>query len=398
MPDSEAKKPVTLTREELYAQVWITPISRLAAQYGVSGNGLAKICGRLHVPYPPRGHWARKAAGKKVTQVPLPAIRQGTPAQATISPSLPAPPPPQTPPELLEALTLARRLTAGLRVPGRLTHSHRIVAGWIDERQRWREQAKQALWDRGEYVPPDFTAMERRRHRFLSAFFIELEKHGYTAKVDERGRPAVELERLPVVLTIKEKYRQVRQPLTEEEAKRNSNPKRPLRREMQPTGLLQLSIEPGLHPALAHSWIDTPDQPLERQLPEIAAVFVTAVPILQERRRQLEEDERRRREEEMQRYQERQEQLRQSNRLQGFLELASRWRQVEDARLFLQALASRAAGGSREPVGDRTTDEWIAWVHERLAAHDPLEAGAVGIFQAIAAIDQWTYREDPRLG
>jgi hypothetical protein len=49
---------------------------------------------------------------------------------------------------------------------------------------------------------------------------------------------------------------------------------------MQPTGLIQLSIEPGLHPALSHSWIDTPDQPLERQLPEIAAVFVAAVPIL----------------------------------------------------------------------------------------------------------------------
>jgi hypothetical protein len=122
--------------------------------------------------------------------------------------------------------------------------------------------------------------MERRQHCLLSALFIALERHGYTAKVDERGRPAVEIERLPVVLTIKEKYRQVRQALTEEEAKRSSNPKRPWRREMQPTGLMQLSIEPGLHPALAHSWIDTPDQPLERQLPEIAAVFVAAVPIL----------------------------------------------------------------------------------------------------------------------
>jgi hypothetical protein len=161
---------------------------------------------------------------------------------------------------------------------------------------------------------------------------------------------------------------------------------------------IQLSIEPGLHPALAHSWIDTPDQPLERQLPEIAAVFVAAVPILQERRRQLEEDERRRREEEMRRYEERQEQLRERNRLQGFLELASRWRQVEDARLFLQALAARAANETAELVGDQTMDEWVAWARERLTAHDPLEAGAVAIFPAIAAIDQWTYREDPRLG
>jgi hypothetical protein len=116
-------------------------------------------------------------------------------------------------------------------------------------------------------------------------------------------------------------------------------------------------------------------------LPEIGAVFVAAVPILQKRRRQLEEDERRRREEEMQRYQERQEQLRQGNRQQGFLELASRWRQIEDAHQFLQALAARSAGGTTEPIGDRTLDEWITWVRERLAAHDPLEAGPVAIFR-----------------
>jgi hypothetical protein len=40
----------------------------------------------------------------------------------------------------------------------------------------------------------------------------------------------------------------------------------------------------------------------------------------------------------------------------------------------------------------------LAKICGRLTAHDPLEAGPVAIFQAIAAIDQWTYREDPRLG
>jgi hypothetical protein len=49
-------------------------------------------------------------------------------------------------------------------------------------------------------LPPDFTAIERRRHRLLSALFIALEKHGYTAKVDQRGRPIVEIDREAVVL------------------------------------------------------------------------------------------------------------------------------------------------------------------------------------------------------
>lgn len=36
--EDRAKKPVNLTREELYAQVWEIPMSRLAAQYGISGQ------------------------------------------------------------------------------------------------------------------------------------------------------------------------------------------------------------------------------------------------------------------------------------------------------------------------------------------------------------------------
>jgi hypothetical protein len=178
MPDAEAKKPVSLGREELYALVWATPISRLSAQYGLSGNGLAKICRRLDVPYPPRGYWARKAAGKKVIQSPLPAVRPGTPKQVMITPSLPAELPPQLPSELEERLVAARQLTAGLKVPRKLTHPHRIVASWIEERQREREQARRYSWSRGDYLPPDFTAIERRRHRLLSVLFIALEKHG----------------------------------------------------------------------------------------------------------------------------------------------------------------------------------------------------------------------------
>jgi hypothetical protein len=394
MPDAETRKSVTLSREELYALVWATPMSRLAVQYGLSGNGLAKICRRLDVPYPPRGYWARKEAGKKVTQAPLPAVRSGTRVQVTIAPSLPAPPPPKMPSELEAGLATARRVTTGLRVPSKLHQPHRIVAGWIEERQREREQAKRHSWGRGGYVPPDFTAMERRRHRLLSTLFTTLEKHGYTAKVDERARPAVEIARQPSALIIKEKYRQVRQPLTEEEKKRGFNPKRPWRQEMQPTGLLQLSIEPRLHPTLRRSWIDDAGQPLEAQLPEIAAVFIAAAPILQERRQLHEENERRRHEEEMRRYKERQRQQLERNRLRGFLELASRWKEVGDARLFLEALAVRATGRLTERVGDQTLDQWIAWARERLTGHDPLEAGPDAVFQTIASIDQWTYRDD----
>lgn len=39
-----------MTREELYGAVWTTPLSRLAGEYGISGNGLANICNRGDYP------------------------------------------------------------------------------------------------------------------------------------------------------------------------------------------------------------------------------------------------------------------------------------------------------------------------------------------------------------
>lgn len=52
-----------VTREELYAAVWTTPLSRLAKEYGISDVGIAKICKKLGVPRPNRGYWAKRKAG-----------------------------------------------------------------------------------------------------------------------------------------------------------------------------------------------------------------------------------------------------------------------------------------------------------------------------------------------
>ncbi len=72
MSEEQQKQPAIVSREDLYRQVWETPMLRLGEQYGISGNGLKKICDRLQVPYPPPGHWAKLRAGKSVTRAPLP--------------------------------------------------------------------------------------------------------------------------------------------------------------------------------------------------------------------------------------------------------------------------------------------------------------------------------------
>ena len=71
----------TIRREELYEQVWSVPIVRLAEKYGLSDNGLRKVCKRLNVPMPRRGYWAKVEAGQKVRKTQLPALAKDVTTQ-----------------------------------------------------------------------------------------------------------------------------------------------------------------------------------------------------------------------------------------------------------------------------------------------------------------------------
>ncbi|MGZ0710089.1 hypothetical protein ACWPKO_17300 [Coraliomargarita sp. W4R53] len=63
-----------VTRNELHKRVWEKPASQLKKEFGVSDVAIAKACKRLEIPKPPRGYWARLAAGQKPPITPLPVM------------------------------------------------------------------------------------------------------------------------------------------------------------------------------------------------------------------------------------------------------------------------------------------------------------------------------------
>ena len=60
-------------RDALYEEVWATPLTRIATKYGLSDNGLRKVCRAMNIPLPHVGHWAKIAAGHQIVRPPLPA-------------------------------------------------------------------------------------------------------------------------------------------------------------------------------------------------------------------------------------------------------------------------------------------------------------------------------------
>ena len=61
-------------RAQLFERVWSQPVASLAAEWGLSGPGLKKVCRRLQIPVPPRGFWAKLKAGHRIKRPGLPGL------------------------------------------------------------------------------------------------------------------------------------------------------------------------------------------------------------------------------------------------------------------------------------------------------------------------------------
>jgi len=60
-------------------------MTHLAKEFAISDVALHKICRKHGIPNPPLGWWAKKAAGKKVKQIPLPEAKSGAANEITIA-------------------------------------------------------------------------------------------------------------------------------------------------------------------------------------------------------------------------------------------------------------------------------------------------------------------------
>jgi hypothetical protein len=252
--DTTSKAPSRVTREELYEQVWETPMQHLASRYGLTGNGLAKICDRLSVPYPYRGYWAKKAANKPVKRLALPALKEGIPTEIIIAPSPPrqTQSSPSVPPELQEKYSEAARRAASIQIPASLRKPHPIISNWMADHARDVAEAKR--FGRS-FSPPRLTDLDRRRHLILDTLFKELEKRDFKIEAEGYRGAWLEIGKERVDFTLTERIRQVRRRLTDQEKREAWNQNREWRQERLSTGLLNFKITTSLKAGIPFEWI-----------------------------------------------------------------------------------------------------------------------------------------------
>lgn len=184
--------PDTWNREELYEEVWESPLIKVATKYGISAVALGKVCRKLQIPLPGRGYWTKKEFGKPVERVPLPeatnlpVVRRMTGPSQQESPALGAKDSDPSDPEMVRILAIE---TADLPVDP-AAKPHKLIG------LSRRALRSARLDERGMTITPhDRPCLEVRVSKgsldrallFMNAIIQKLEKEGFPVSV-KNGR------------------------------------------------------------------------------------------------------------------------------------------------------------------------------------------------------------------
>jgi hypothetical protein len=380
-----------MTREELYQIVWQKPMSRLAEEFGISGNGLAKVCDRLKVPYPPRGYWAKKEAGKPVVTFKLPPREDGVPETADIHPS---PPKPAPSPKAAQAAAEAVEQVADIVVPKNLDALHPRVQAWITnhtKRQKEREQENKRRRHDHRWTPPimrDLTERDLYRFRVTSAIFFGIERAG--GKIEKSpifGKITFLIDGHNVECSIAEK---MVKSLKQRDEQRNWTAYPDHHQSgLESSGYLRVSITTYLA-GRQPQWIETDKTKIGKLLPDIVGAIIAAGPILEQAKREREAQQQRYREEEARRYEARRLKEIDDKRWNRFREFSSGWDERAKLLRFLAEIEARIAVEGDVAVEGRLLSDWISWATAKTEALNPFRAGTATMFEAISKVTQWS--------
>lgn len=370
-----------VSREELYALVWKTPMSRLAADFGLSGNGLAKICARLDVPVPPRGYWAKKDAGKPVVAYRLPPQKQGVPSHADIRPTPPVKP---VPAEERQTRDVAVKAAKTVFLPAATDRLHPMVQVWFAEHKREQKEREQenrrAARDVFNWSRPllaDLTERDIYRFRVTSAVFRAVEAAGgEVVKAPVTGKVTFRAGRHEIACSIVEKlYRPLRIPEGDGWTAWPDHHQSGL----HSTGFLRVTITTYLE-GRQKQWIETEKQKIVDVLPEIAGAILSGGTILERQKQEREEAARLYREEELRRLELQRQREAEERRWQRFARAAADWEEHARLLAFIDELKRRLPPAPKE-VQEELRGR-IAWAEARARELDPLAAG-------LQKLDKW---------
>ncbi len=354
----------SMNREELYTLVWSEPITKIAPRYGLSDRGFGKLCARYDIPVPPRGYWARNAAGKRDPKPPLPRPEW----KATISfyrPPKADEPEEQTTPRALPAEIEFERDPMNfvfVEPNARLTHPLVTAAAQTLRGERPDHDGIVRRFGCLDIrVSP--AALSRALH-VMQALVRALEQRGHRVAVKERSTDVTVLGETMTIF-LRERLRRRIRDLTSDEQRRRRAGHEVDPYELEPTGELSLHIDNSYGRSRAS---DSKNLQLEECLNQFIEAMLEQAFRAKQMRAEREAEEKRREEAERRRKQRAIRARQERARIDRFERLVKDWRRSQERQTFLTSL--REAIGAIED--ESPLAQWLSWVEHWTEVSDPL--------------------------
>ena len=383
--DDNTKK---ISRSELYEQVWTVAITKLSKKYGLSDVGLAKICKKNNIPRPPRGYWAKKAAGYNMKRLPLPP---GDNVTIAITPN----------PYSRNAnknRELVARMSPSIQseeepvvVPDKLSNPHPLI------KQSSEILNGQQPSDVGLVNPPKKGCLDiavskgslRRALRIMDTIIKVLEKLGYDVYLSE-GRTKTKIQEVSISFGISEKLATKKKRPEEHDLNgRYQFGHNRFIEERVPAGDLCLTI----HDAgdyyiygCQQNWNDGKKLKLENRIKSFIDGLVTVAIAKIERDKEKEEEERRRierqrqlEEERLKRAELRRRYLEEEARVKKLIAEAENWKRSQILREYIAEIERHATAGELSLSLEKPLVEWLKWANDQADRLDPLAPSPASI-------------------
>ncbi|MBZ5526809.1 MAG: hypothetical protein LAN71_02765 [Acidobacteriia bacterium] len=378
-----------ITRAELYEKVWKTPMQKLAAEFGLSDVGLAKLCKRHQIPVPGRGYWARLQFGQKPTRTRLPNIADVALDSILIVPHE------KRPPEIPRLMPNQPAPVIEISENRSITHRHVLRVDKSILRCK-KDKRGMPVAKQGRLVPVDVSLESLPRAlRILDALFDALDGAGYCIEWGSPYTSPVNVIVLneKITLSISEIIERKQHKITLEETSHQKIDSwwSPPRWDYTLTGRLKFTLLSTEASHLQHTWADRKKQSLESRVGEIFLSFEFTANSVKKYREDCAEAARQRAEEQKRAAERRRQEEEYNRKFEVVSKFAHAWREAVQLREFATSL-KKSAGSPAVPLEQKLAIVRILdWIERHANYIDPLTDVGEIIRRFKKSEWQWNY-------
>jgi hypothetical protein len=373
-------------REELYTEIWEQPATKVAAKYGISSVMLGKVCGKLQIPRPGRGYWAKKEFGKPVEKIPLPQAKDLPVVQRLKqAPEDPSPDSPNLTPEPTDAeyLRIVEIEARSIAVDPEAAR-HKLVAAAAKCLKHHKPDNRglvHAYWSETCLdVRVSKNSMDRALN-IMNAVILQLEAEQFpvSVKQDHHGTRAQALGQ-NVPFSIVEKLRQTRT-----EVKRSTYTD--METTYQPNG--ELEFRAGEDSYRYRKFRDGKTQKLETLISRLVGSVLREARdrAIRAEQRRLEEIEERKRAQE--RFVLREQIEAEEKKVQELESWVTSWARAQQIREFIVALEKLGKQKGHDLSANSPKGERILWMKRQADRLDPLVESPPSILDRKNELNRW---------